>query len=329
MSVLPYPPLKTGSPFVVLSDWDGTITDRDSNDLLTDNLGYGYAERRKLNERILDGSLTFRDAFHDMLKSVSDAGHSFSECQEYLRANIKLDPGFKDFFTWCRANKVPVIIISSGMEPIIRAVLTNLLTPEEVAEIDIVANGVKFLDEEQKGTKWEIVYRHPESGFGHDKSKSILPYRELDHKPTLFFCGDGVSGEIFFFIVFRAPDQEIDIVGISIETIFTDTVHPICYWYRHSFFPLLYCYRYTFPETDMSAAEHADLLFVKRMANGDSDLARYVKAQGISHVTFRDFTNVLDKVKAVVLGETSVENVLEEAAKKEKEDEEGKGEDKK
>lgn len=33
------------------------------------------------------------------------------------------------------------------------------------------------------------------SGYGHDKSKAILPYRDLAHKPTLFFCGDGVSGE--------------------------------------------------------------------------------------------------------------------------------------
>jgi 2-hydroxy-3-keto-5-methylthiopentenyl-1-phosphate phosphatase len=32
------------------------------------------------------------------------------------------------------------------------------------------------------------------SGYGHDKSKAILPYRDLAHKPTLFFCGDGVSG---------------------------------------------------------------------------------------------------------------------------------------
>jgi hypothetical protein len=70
MSVLPYPPLYEDAKFVVLSDWvrprpgsdeqlavcivvdqlhsgrsadpglqDGTITDKDSNDFLTDNLG--------------------------------------------------------------------------------------------------------------------------------------------------------------------------------------------------------------------------------------------------------------------------------------------------
>ena len=33
------------------------------------------------------------------------------------------------------------------------------------------------------------------SGFGHDKSQAILPYRNLPNPPTLFFFGDGVSGK--------------------------------------------------------------------------------------------------------------------------------------
>jgi 2-hydroxy-3-keto-5-methylthiopentenyl-1-phosphate phosphatase len=36
-------------------------------------------------------------------------------------------------------------------------------------------------------------FRHPESGFGHDKSRATAPYRDLAHRPTIFFCGDGVS----------------------------------------------------------------------------------------------------------------------------------------
>ena len=33
------------------------------------------------------------------------------------------------------------------------------------------------------------------SGFGHDKSRAILPYKELPSPPLLFFFGDGVSGQ--------------------------------------------------------------------------------------------------------------------------------------
>ena len=112
-----------------------------------------------------------------------------------LTPDIGLDPGFKNFYDYCKSASIPFVIVSSGMEPTIRAVLETLLPAEDAKSIDIISNNVKFTDPQGKGDTWEIVYRHPESGFGHDKSKAILPYRDLPHKPTLFFCGDGVSGE--------------------------------------------------------------------------------------------------------------------------------------
>ena len=82
-----------------------------------------------------------------------------------------------------------MIVVSSGMEPIIRALLSTLLSPTEAAEIEIIANGVKNPD--QLG--WEIVYRD-DSHFGHDKSRAIRPYRDGKYRgTTLFYCGDGVS----------------------------------------------------------------------------------------------------------------------------------------
>jgi 2-hydroxy-3-keto-5-methylthiopentenyl-1-phosphate phosphatase len=75
------------------------------------------------------------------------------------------------------------------MEPIIRAVLSNLLGEHE-KEIDIISNDA---DVKEDGS-WVIKYRHPSSGFGHDKSQAILPYRRIPNPPFTFFFGDGVSG---------------------------------------------------------------------------------------------------------------------------------------
>ncbi|GFZ50818.1 Pdp3-interacting factor 1 [Saitozyma sp. JCM 24511] len=241
MSVLPYPPLVEDAKFVVLSDWDGTITDKDSNDYMTDNLGM-----------VLEGSITYRDSFASMLDSVHEP---FEKCKEYLRDNIGLDPGFQKFYDWCKTNGIPVIIVSSGMAPTIRAVLSKVL-PADADTIPVIANDVRFDDPSDPNSPWHIVYRHPESGFGHDKSKAILPYRDVKSKPTLFFCGDGVS--------------------------------------------------------DLSAAKHADVLFAKVMANGDSDLLEYCKRENIPNVPFKDFNLVLEKVKEVVEGK-SVADVLKGA----------------
>ncbi|CAZ85730.1 unnamed protein product [Tuber melanosporum] len=171
---------------VVFTDFDGTITLKDSNDYLTDNLGYGEQKRRDGNIDILENRVKFRDAFKEMLDSVPTP---FDECVDILVKNIKLDPGFKDFYAWCLAEGIPVIVLSSGMEPIIRALLTNLVGPT-ADQIKIVSNQPKHLPD---GT-WTIDY-HDDSDFGHDKSLAIRPTANLpkEDRPVLFYCGDGVS----------------------------------------------------------------------------------------------------------------------------------------
>jgi 2,3-diketo-5-methylthio-1-phosphopentane phosphatase len=248
-STLPYPPVHKDKKFVVLSDWDGTITNYDSNDYMTDNLGMGKEARRVLSEDILSGRQTFRDAFRQELESVTKNGHSFEECKEILKQNIKLDPGFKDFYRWCKANDIPIIIVSSGMTPIIRAVLSNLIGDEDAKDIEIISNDVTI----HADGKWELKYRHPTSGFGHDKSQAILPYRALPDPPILFFFGDGVS--------------------------------------------------------DMSAAAHADVLFVK-YKDDENDLAAYCRREGIKHILFKDFSEALPIVESVVKGKKTVLEVL-------------------
>ncbi|KAJ7740450.1 HAD-like domain-containing protein [Mycena maculata] len=249
-STLPYPPVYKDKRFVVLSDWDGTITTQDSNDYMTDNLGFGKEKRRAGNLEILAGRQTFRDGFREMLESITANGYSFDACKEELKKNIKLDVGFKDFDTWCRTNDIPIVIVSSGMAPIIRAVLSNLVGDEVANTIDIIANEVEV----EPSGKWNIKFRHPSSGFGHDKSRAILPYRDLASPPLLFFFGDGVS--------------------------------------------------------DMSAARHADVLFVKQKDDGENDLAAYCTREGIKHIIFRDFSQALKVVQAVVRGEKTPEEVL-------------------
>ncbi|CDZ97641.1 Pyridoxal phosphate phosphatase-related [Phaffia rhodozyma] len=240
------------SPFVVLSDFDGTISTEDSNDHVIDKFGMGEAKRRILWDKVVTGDDCFRDAFRVSLQSVRD-NLTFQECVDILSkgCQIKLDPGFLTFYEWCRAQTpaVPVIVVSSGMEPIIRGIFSNLLGKKEADEIDIVSNDVSLGSGPHD---WEIVYRHPESGFGHDKSLAILPFKELPHRPTLFFCGDGIS--------------------------------------------------------DMSAAQHADCLFVKNKEG--NDLATYCTNQGFPFKLFDTFEYVLKDVQDVIGGRKTAEEVM-------------------
>ncbi|CAI5758109.1 unnamed protein product [Candida verbasci] len=182
-------------PAIVFTDWDGTVTLQDSNDYLTDNLGMGYPKRKILNDDILDGKINFRDAFKDMLDSVPN---SFPECVEILLKNIKLDPGFKKFYQYCKSKDIPIIVVSSGMKPIIYTLLESLVGSESLPDIEIMSNDVRI-----DGDNWEIFFKDPDSPFGHDKAKSIKEYLKAhgyddnddseNNTPKLFYCGDGVS----------------------------------------------------------------------------------------------------------------------------------------
>lgn len=60
---------------------------------------------------------------------------------------------------------------------------------------------------------------------------------------------------------------------------------------------------------DLSAARHADVLFVKAKED-ENDLAAYCRKEGIKHIIFKDFSEALPIVESVVKGQKTVAEVL-------------------
>jgi len=63
----------------------------------------------------------------------------FPECVEYLTQNIKLDPYFNEYFQWALKNEIPTVVLSSGMTPVIKALLEKLVGPDS-DKIQVVCN---------------------------------------------------------------------------------------------------------------------------------------------------------------------------------------------
>lgn len=143
--------------FIFFTDFDGTITQRDSNDYMTDTLGFGADRRLALGEKVLNGHVSFRDAFAEMLDSITAP---YDQCTEHLLHHVELDPYFQEFFTWCRGNDVPIVVLSGGMKPIIKALLKKFLGDDEVEWLQIVSNDVAA--REGKGINeeggWRITF---------------------------------------------------------------------------------------------------------------------------------------------------------------------------
>ena len=60
----------------------------------------------------------------------------------------------------------------------------------------------------------------------------------------------------------------------------------------------------------MSAARHADVLFVKTKDGGENDLARFCNREGIKHLLFTDFSQVTPLVEDIVTGKKTTQEVL-------------------
>lgn len=193
MGSVELPWISTNPSVVFFTDFDGTITLEDSNDYLTDELGFGHAKRRQRNFEVIDGTSTFRDVFTDMLDSVKTP---LNECIDLLCREMKLDPHFVDFYEWAGANNVPIVVLSSGLIPIISALMEKLLGHKPGPHLHIVANDAESRDGKDINSEggWRIQYRD-DTDFGHDKSLDIRPYAQLPDsvRPTLLYAGDGIS----------------------------------------------------------------------------------------------------------------------------------------
>ena len=156
-------------------------------------MSFGKEERLRIFEGALNGTTSFRDCFNGMINSITT---SSPESIKLLEEQIQLDPDFEETFDWAQDYDVPIIVVSSGMHPIIKHLLTNLLGEEHIDKIDIMANNVEL----GENNKMTVVYRD-ETPFGYNKSKTVDLYKEKFEKnltgdqvrPTYFYCGDGIS----------------------------------------------------------------------------------------------------------------------------------------
>ncbi|GAQ05943.1 pdp3-interacting factor 1 [Aspergillus lentulus] len=147
-----------GSPRVIFfTDFDGTVTLQDCNDYLVDNFGFGAEKRRMLELEVLNGTLAFRDAFQAMLDSVR---LPFNECLRIVQESIQLDPGFVNFYLWAKEKSIPIVILSSGMTPMIEALLFSLFAGKP-SNIYVNANNIAPHNGKHINMVggWQIKYR--------------------------------------------------------------------------------------------------------------------------------------------------------------------------
>jgi 2-hydroxy-3-keto-5-methylthiopentenyl-1-phosphate phosphatase len=161
----------------VFVDYDGTITDLDTFDVLVRHYA-GDAAWQAIEESLQRGDVTLREALQTEASLVRAA---FDEACEVLERSVAFDPAFGDFVADCERRGIAVTIVSSGVEPVIRRALER----HWLGEVPVVANGL-----EADPSGWRIRFRD-ELANGTDKAGLVRAARERGEFTT--YIGDGLS----------------------------------------------------------------------------------------------------------------------------------------
>lgn len=101
--------LDSSGKILVVSDFDGTITTKDTNDEI--ERVFGNEENEAIRARYLGGEIGIREAMalhHEQIK-LTEADYI-----RFIAENIDVDPGFADFQRRLAAAGVPLVIVSGG-----------------------------------------------------------------------------------------------------------------------------------------------------------------------------------------------------------------------
>jgi HAD superfamily phosphoserine phosphatase-like hydrolase len=194
-------PLRAPTPpnaaWAFLVDFDGTISDLDTFDVLVRHFA-GDEAWHETERGLRDGSLTLREVLQ--LQAAHVRG-SLDEVSALLRERVALDPSFVPFVAACRARDVPVTIVSSGIEPIVRGRLAEL----GLADLPVVANGIVA-----DPAGWRIEFRDP-VGNGTDKVAMVRAAQAQGRRAA--FVGDGRSD----YAAALAADRRYAKRGLNLE----------------------------------------------------------------------------------------------------------------
>ncbi|MEP7342941.1 MAG: MtnX-like HAD-IB family phosphatase [Acidobacteriota bacterium] len=163
----------------IFSDFDGTITEKDTLIFLTTNLGGGAQLVEAIGRLLTDGTLSLSEGIAAEMRSIRKP---FADAEKLLREQVRIDPGFAPFARWCEAKQIPLTVLSAGFHQLIDLFIHG----EEFPNLEILANTLK--PDEQRG--WQCVFRD-KTPEGHDKAAALRQARKRGE--YTIFIGDGHS----------------------------------------------------------------------------------------------------------------------------------------
>jgi len=128
---------------VILSDFDGTITNIDTGEYVLSQFAHG--DWRAYDERLERGEITLEECLTKQFAMVKETEGRLLERVEGV---VSFRPGFEDLVDYCGTKGYPFVVVSGGLDFIIRHLLRakNLLDRVEIVapRAEVTRLGIAF-----------------------------------------------------------------------------------------------------------------------------------------------------------------------------------------
>lgn len=167
-------------PFVVVSDFDGTITQKDLVVALTTHVA---PKNQQLITAIQRRDVSLRTGLAELFSTLPSDGKR--EYESYLHDTARIRPGYYQFEKVLKAASIPFYIVSNGLDFMLDAVLLDSTTER-------IVNHANF-DTDRITIEWQYPCLPPcPGGCGLCKYQVVDELRQQYGVPIVFI-GDGVT----------------------------------------------------------------------------------------------------------------------------------------
>jgi len=177
---------------LILCDFDGTITVRDTGYLLVNRFTSGNWEG--IDQDFRDGKIGSREAYSRIARILKG---DEATILRFIQEHSAIDPSFPVFYQYCRENGIDIKIVSDGLDFYIR----KILEIHHLSEIPFYANCTQFRESDEI----DVSFPHSEEecGLCGTCKKELVRIHRKEYD-SIFFVGNGLSD--------RCAAQEADFV---------------------------------------------------------------------------------------------------------------------
>ena len=164
----------------VLVDFDDTAAEQNVANMLLER--FGDPSWQVVRERYRSGELTLKEYQEITFRGIlADR----AVMQDYVKEHANLRPYFHDVWSYCEVHRLPMAIVSQGLDFYIQA----LLEKEGLPQIPVYSVNTKFTPQ---GITYQYHYTFPgHERDGNSKGLVVDTYKERGH--YVIYAGDGIS----------------------------------------------------------------------------------------------------------------------------------------